>query len=238
MPHPHTAHLRVCLLGIPSTAILRLSRGLPIAPQDIVLKRLAAFWQECGGYSVTEVTTILTALTILSGVAAPAVTTYVEDAKLVRASGDVRTIAISLVRLINDVGPERNREGGWATYDLLVGAGLTPAISSASGRGWASTGAKVGTLDDHLIVNAPEYPARQPRAQFGWRGAYIQDPVAADPWGQRYAVNIAAMKSAAFDTVTLSAGPDGVVESVFERDGLPTAGDDVSSMVSSAGIGR
>jgi hypothetical protein len=187
---------------------------------------------------VTEVTTILTALTLLSGVAAPAVTTYLEDAQLVRARGDVRTIALSLVRLMNDVGPERSREDGWATYDLLVGAGLTPATSAASSRAWAATGAKVGRLDDHLIVNTPDYSVRQPRTQYGWRGAYIQDPVGADPWGQRYAVNVAAMKSRAFDTVVLSAGLDGVVESAFERDGLPTAGDDIVSIVSSAGWGR
>jgi hypothetical protein len=187
---------------------------------------------------VTEVTTILTALTLLSGVAAPAITTYLEDAQQVRARGDVRTIAISLVRLMNDVGPERSRDDGWATYDLLVGAGLTPATDGALSRGWASIGAKVGSLDDHLIVNTPDYSVRQPRMQFGWRGAYIQDPVGADPWGQRYAVNVAAMKSRAFDTVAISAGPDGVVESAFERDGLPTAGDDIVSIVSSAGLGR
>jgi hypothetical protein len=193
--------------------------------------RSTAFWRAPWGYSVTEVTTILTALTILSGVAAPAVTTYLEDAQLVRARSDVRTIAISLIRLMNDVGPERTRENGWATFDLLTGAGLVPATNTASTRRWASRGANVGSLDDQLISNGPEYSVRQPRAQFGWRGAYIQDPVAADPWGQRYAVNIAAMKSAVYDTVALSAGPDGIVDSAFERDGLPTAGDDIVSMV-------
>lgn len=211
---------------------------MPIAfPQAIVFIRSTAFWRACRGYSVTEVTTILTALTILSGVAAPAVTTYVEDAKLVRARGDVRTIAISLVRLMSDVGPERVRNGGWATYDLLVGDGLAPSTSGDT-RWTTPSGAQVGRLDDHLITNAPAYQVRQGRAQFGWRGAYIQDPVAADPWGQRYAVNVAAMKSPVFDTVTLSAGADGIVESAFERDGLPTAGDDIASMVSSAGMGR
>jgi len=199
--------------------------------------RPTAFWRACRGYSVTEVTTILTALTILSGVAAPAVTTYLEDAQLVRARGDVRTISLGLVRLMNDVGPERSRQGGWVTYDLLVGDGLIPATHTSS-RNWASTGATVGRLDDQLIVNGAGYSTRQPRAQFGWRGAYIQDPVAADPWGHRYAVNVAAMKSPVFDTVALSAGPDGVIESAFERDGLPTAGDDIASMVSSAGVGR
>jgi hypothetical protein len=206
--------------------------------EKIVLIRSLACWRACRGYSVTEVTTILTALTILSGVAAPAVTTYIEDAKLVRARGDVRTIAISLVRLMNDVGPERAREGGWSTYDLLVGEGLAPSTGSADTRSWATAaGAKVGRLDDHLITNAPQYQVRQGRAQFGWRGAYIQDPVAADPWGQRYAVNVAAMASPAFDTVTLSAGADGTVESAFARDGLLAAGDDITSMVSS-GMGR
>jgi hypothetical protein len=187
---------------------------------------------------VTEVTTILTALTVLSGVAAPAVTTYLEDAKLVRARSDVRTISISLVRLMSDVGPERNREHGWATYDVLAGAGLIPATTGTPARGWAAAGATVGSLDDHLLTNAPQYPAQRPRAQPGWRGAYLQDRVTADPWGQRYAVNVAAMKSPAFDTVTLSPGPDGIVESAFERDGLPTAGDDIVAMVSSAGLGR
>jgi hypothetical protein len=187
---------------------------------------------------VTEVTTLLTALTLLSGVAAPAVTTYLEDAQLVRARADVRTIAISLVRLMNDVGPERGREGGWATFDLLVGAGLAPATSRVSSQPWASSGAMVGRLDDQLIVNTPEYSVRLPRTLFGWRGAYLQDPVAADPWGQRYAVNVAAMKSRAFDTVTLSAGPDGIVQSAFERDGLPTSQDDIISVVSSSGLGR
>jgi hypothetical protein len=218
--------------------IAALARRADLSGQEIVRMRSTASWRACRGYSVTEVTTILTALTLLSGVAAPAVTTYLEDAQLVRARGDVRTIAISLVRLMNDVGPERSRDDGWATYDLLVGAGVTPAAANASSRDWVSSGAAVGTLDDHLIVNTPDYSVRQPRTQFGWRGAYIQDPVGADPWGQRYAVNVAAMKSRAFDTVALSAGPDGVVESAFERDGLPTAGDDIVSMVSSAGFGR
>ena len=218
--------------------IAALARACRLLRQTTVLIGSKAFWRAARGFSVTEVTTILTALTILSGVAAPAVTNYIEDAKLVRARGDVRTIAISLVRLIHDVGPERTRQDGWATYDLLVGQGLVPATAAAS-RKWAvPAGANVGRLDDQLITNTAEYSVRQGRSPFGWRGAYIQDPVAADPWGQRYAVNVAAMKSAAFDTVALSAGANGMVESAFERDGLPTAGDDIASMVSSAGMGR
>ena len=46
------------------------------------------------------------------------------------------------------------------------------------------------------------------------------------------------MRSHRFDTVILSAGPDGIVESAFERDGLPSTGDDIVAVVSSAGMGR
>jgi hypothetical protein len=205
-----------------------------------VLIRSLSSWRASCGFTATEVTTVLTAITILSGVAAPAVNNYVEDAKLIRARSDVRTISISLVRLFSDVGVQRARESGWASYDLLVGAGLAPMTDTPAARRWGPSGsaAGVGTLDDQLVTNGAKYSPREARSQFGWRGAYLQDPVTADPWGQRYAVNVAAMKSHAFDTVTLSAGPDGIVQSPFERDGLPTIGDDIVSVVSSSGIGR
>src|SRR5687768_2818530 len=182
------------------------------------------FWRDGRGFSVTEVTTILTALSILSGAAAPAVSDYVEEAKLIRARSDVRTIGISLVRLFSDVGGERDIEGGWGGYDLLVGGGAAPGAGTAAAVSWSAVGGpRVGLLDDHLISNGPGYTARRATHRSGWRGAYLQDPVSADPWGHRYAVNVSTLKSRYLDTVVLSAGPDGVVDSPFERDGLPTA---------------
>lgn len=189
---------------------------------------------------MTEVTTILTAITILSGAAAPAVNDYVDQAKLVRARHDVRTLAVSLVRMFSDVGAERSLEGGWSSYKLLVGGGMAPAAGARGSEAWttASTAAVVGLLDDQLITNQPGYTRGHQGVQLGWRGAYLQDPVAADPWGNRYGVNIAAIQTKYDDTVVLSAGPDGVVDSPFESDGLPTAGDDIVSVVSAAGFGR
>ena len=99
---------------------------MPIALHEIVQTSLSAFWRACRGFSATEVTTILTAITILSGMAAPAVSDYVEDAKLVRARSDVRTIAVSLVRLLNDVGPSAHATGGWATTICWSGPGSHP----------------------------------------------------------------------------------------------------------------
>jgi hypothetical protein len=191
------------------------------------------------GFSTTEVATVLTALTLLSGAAAPAVSDYVEDAKLVRARSDVATIAVSLVRLFSDVGAAQARKVAWGRHDLLVGAGDAPAAASAAATGWTAdrTSDAIGHLDDHLVDNGAGYARRAPNATLGWRGAYLQQAVGPDPWGHRYAVNLAAMTSEQFDTVALSAGPDGRVDAPFERDGVRSGGDDLVAVVSS-GTGR
>jgi len=186
------------------------------------------------GFSVTEVTMILTVMSILSGAAAPAVNDYVEQAKLVRASHDVRTLSVSLARLFNDTAAEKGIEKGWGTYDLLVGAGAVPRVDGRGTEPWAApVGAAVGLLDDQLITNGAGYAIHRRSAASGWRGAYLEQAIGSDPWGQRYAVNMKATKTGGADVVVVSAGPDGVLESLFEVDGLPTRGDDVVSLVSS-----
>jgi hypothetical protein len=192
------------------------------------------------GFSAAEAMTILTAMTVLSGVAAPAMSGYLDDAKLVRAQHDVRTISASLIRLINDVGPERAIDGGWAQATLLVGAGATPHAGAPAAAGWSAEAVAEGVrlLDDHLVVNEAGYSVMRGSLRRGWRGAYLQDPVRSDPWGHRYGVNVGAMRSHYLDTAVLSAGPDGVVHSPFEHDGLPTTRDDIVALVASSGLGQ
>ncbi len=192
------------------------------------------------GFSAAEAMTILTAMTVLSGVAAPAMSGYLDDAKLVRAQHDVRTISASVIRLFNDVGPERSIDGGWARATLLIGAGEAPRAGAPAAAGWSLQRAAEGVrlLDDHLVVNEAGYSVMSGSFRRGWRGAYLQDPVRADPWGYRYAVNVGAMRSQISDTVVLSAGPDGVVHSPFEHDGLPTTRDDIVASVASSGLGH
>ncbi len=182
---------------------------------------------------------MLTAMTVLSTAAAPAISDYVEDAKLVRAAHDTRTIGVSLVRLFSDVGQAFDTKHRWGNYDLLVGNGGIPVVLPDGSREWATpVGGAVGLLDDQLTSNAAGYPRMAGGFVRGWRGAYLESSVHSDPWGQRYAVNVKAMHSAGADTVVISAGPDGVVQSQFLADGLPTAGDDILALVSSTGIAR
>lgn len=186
------------------------------------------------GFSLTEVATILTALSVLTGAAAPAVTDYLAEARLVRARSDVRTLNLTLARLIDHTRAERDIDGGWGTYALLVGGGAVPPAHSAASQLWSvQAGRHVGLLDEQLIDNEPGYAVAETRQAAGWRGAYLEDRVAADPWGFRYAVNVGVLKTHNADVVVLSAGPDGVVHSLFESDGLPARGDDMASLVAS-----
>lgn len=193
----------------------------------------------CGmrGFSVAEVLTILTAFTILGGLTAPAIYDYFEDARLIRARHDTSTIAVSLVRLVHDVGSEGGRPKGWASYDLLVGGGLAPAAVEDETFTWTIPASVrgVGFIDDQLIRNSAEYSPRRTSSAIGWRGPYVQKTVDADPWGHRYAVNLRALRTTGSDTFVLSAGPDGIVTTPFDSDGLLGIGDDVVALVSSAG---
>ena len=181
---------------------------------------------------------MLTVMSIFGAVATPSVDDYLAQARLVRVNNDVRTIATSMVRLFNDVGAERRLPKGWASYDLLVGPGGLPQSADASAEEWTKADdATVGHLDHHLIHNGAGY-ATPAAPGLGWRGAYLQQPVSTDPWGARFAVNVRAMHTPYADTVVLSAGPNGVIESPFERDGLPTSGDDVVGLIASSGLAR
>ena len=203
-----------------------------------VRKSLARYLRDARGFSVNEAAAVLTVTTMLSSVAAPAISNYVDDARLVRGRHDARAIATATVRLMTDVGPDRNRPGGWATFALLIGPGDVPVAATREAAPWTvpSTARTVSLLDGHLNTNGPGYATGADVGPNGWRGAYLQDPIASDPWGHRYAINVQAMHGSALDTIVLSSGPDGIVASPFERDGLPTQGDDVTAHVASNGL--
>jgi hypothetical protein len=178
---------------------------------------------------------------LLTGSAAPAITESIELAKGIRAQHDVDTIGTGLVRLFNDVGYHPARPGHWAAYDVLVGAGPPPMPAGSAGvDAWlaAAGRAGVGQLDDHLISNAAAYLPSRHGGSPGWRGAYLQKPIGADPWGHRYATNVAVMRRREADLLVVSAGQDGRLETNFEADGLRTPGDDIVMLVLSGGVGR
>lgn len=143
-------------------------------------------------------------------------------------------------------------------------------------------GGTVDTLVNHLAQNTPAEAAgnkyRDPtdvtvnapggnnvdfarssssgfNAPYAWRGAYLRAPVDSDPWGNRYAVNVAFLDPAPtaniaggagvitagwtfaayqrLDVFVLSAGSDEEIDTRSAQDGAVPGDDDVLALVSS-----
>lgn len=194
------------------------------------------------GFTLIELTVVLAVIVTLALVLTPSVTNYLSDARSARAHSDTGTIAAAIVQFNRDTGfyPtwSQSLNGGPGTaanrVDLLVSAGNIPATVQASL--W-TTGVSLG-LADVLTFNTPGYTTRTAAAAFGWNGPYLS-AIRADPWNNRYAVNIGlvdpttgsftssgAPKSAVW---VLSPGANGLLETPFSQPATTAVltGDDI-----------
>jgi type II secretory pathway pseudopilin PulG len=187
------------------------------------------------GLSLTEVTIMLSVLSVMTAVLSPSIGDYVEDARRVKASGDVQVLASTFARFAFDVTRDPGLTGGWASAELLVGPGDAPIAGDGGDAAWtdAVDGRRVSPLEDHLMVNTPGYGTRESGPRYvaaGWRGAYLSG-LTPDPWGHRYAINVKTMTGGQADTLVLSPGPNGLVETHFDADGLRPGGDDIIAVI-------
>jgi type II secretory pathway pseudopilin PulG len=107
----------------------------------------------------------------------------------------------------------------------------TPSNTSANAYRTATNMSVVSQFDpdDGATFNSPH----------GWRGAYLPGPIGADPWGNRYAVNVeylarglgAGPSGNVNDVFVISAGSNGLIETRYDIDGA-SSGNDVIYVVS------
>lgn len=189
------------------------------------------------GLSLVELAMTLAVTAILSGVAVPAVQDYVDEARVTRAVQDTHAIATAVARFTSDVIGQHANVRAWELFDVLVGAGAIPAVGANGDAAWVAPAesAEVGSLDEQLVTNGPNYsssPRRQAGGIRGWHGPYLEAGVGPDPWGNRYAINVQALSNGASCTVVVSAGPNGLIETTFEGAVILAGGDDVAALVS------
>jgi hypothetical protein len=149
--------------------------------------------------------------------------------------------------------------------DLLVSDGKIPAVyipRTAGSPDWntAVNDSTVQKLEYFLVTNTPSnVSANAYRTAIGmsvagqfdpdeggsfnsshaWRGAYLPGPIGADPWGNRYAVNVeylarglgAGPSGHVNDVIVISAGNNGLIETRYDTDGASN-GNDVFYVVS------
>jgi type II secretory pathway pseudopilin PulG len=173
------------------------------------------------GLSLVEVSIVLLVLMLLTGVLAPSIGDFVDDAKWVKAKEDCEAIGLTVARLVRDVGPcvkfdgagpctKANRvdllfSDGPDVTPAMLGGDATTGVSSpelASALNWDSDGTRGDAMSAQFVDNVPGYAgpdgsAAGPFFGTGWRGAYLSPPIGPDPWGRRYLVNTAFLAAAA-----------------------------------------
>jgi hypothetical protein len=194
------------------------------------------------GFSATEIATIIAAASLLTAAVKPAVSDYVANAKSVKASHDARAIATAFVRLAGDVTGAARQQAGLAQHSLLVSDGEVPDLGrggdpmwlmQSPGDGRASGSHRLGLLQEYLVGSQDAGW----RAPIGWRGPYIDETITADPWNHRYGVNVETFfRAGRNETIVLSAGPNGLVETPFAHRGARAGGDDIVALVSAGGF--
>jgi type II secretory pathway pseudopilin PulG len=139
-------------------------------------------------------------------------------------------------------------------------AGVADAASAAT-LNWGAAGStdrptSVQTFDQHLVTNADvAYTGVSftggggPRAGLGWRGAYVSGPIGLDPWGRKYQANTVWIGVATDsgvvvttneggseggftrDTIVITPGANGLVETGFALAASTAGGDDVTYVI-------
>lgn len=196
-------------------------------------RRWAAAWfAAAAGFSMVETSAVLAGTSLLTVSAAPQIQEYIETARKTKAAGDVRVLALSILRLSWNVGTIGRHQPTRPT--MLVGDGETPLATLPAAIRWTlkTDDGAVQSLGAHLVDNAAGYTA-EGGAAFRWRGPYLEG-LSADPWGWRYAVNVGLIKGTSGMAVfVISAGPNGEIETPYEMVGLKVGGDDLVGLIGS-----
>jgi prepilin-type N-terminal cleavage/methylation domain-containing protein len=184
------------------------------------------------GFTLIEVIVAIAVVAILAGMITPSIIKHMDDSKRARALNDCHVIGSAIGSFYKDLGRMPTMDAAGATsVTLLVGTGNIPTLA-AGVTTWnsATTVATCDLLSNHLSANSPKsqtanmYPTTTsaPGSELVWRGPY-QPSIPADPWGNRYAVNIGNMTSAYPVVWVISPGPDGIIQTSFNP-AAPAAG--------------
>ena len=188
------------------------------------------------GFTLVEVIVVLAVVLLLSGIAVPLISGYVDDSKRARAASEVKLLAGALASFYKDVGIYPTRDAAGRNNRLLcliTGLDQPPQTRLTRGhafQSWASNSTRGDLLDNHLLRNQPggtpgaAYPIT---GSDKWRGPYLAGPAPLDPWGRPYYINVMGSYNANatnyFRVYVLSAGPDGDLDTRH----LATINDDV-----------
>ncbi len=160
------------------------------------------------GFTLIEVLVVAGIVAILAGILVPLILKEIDESRISRAYGDIRSISAAMLVFKKDTGMWPDMDNNCQrTVTLLRGVGNMP--QDASNKGFVNT--VESTYNDHLVQTSGCYN--------NWKGAYIAW-VTADPWGNSYITNADAFRIDSGPIWILSAGPDGIVDTPSTGDML------------------
>lgn len=212
-----------------------------------MVRRLTA----ADGVTLVEATIVLMISALLVAAAAPVTSRTLDRGRLTRAISDTQAIRSAIDNLVTEFtafSPFRFTSTGLIGGDkieILVSDGDIPAINgtlAGTDLNWddpvicCGTEPDVAFLEAHLSLNSNLGGAGSyATGTTGWRGAYINAPVDPDPWGNRYAVNVAFLEPAgtADDVFVMSAGPDEEIDTEYDftTGGARPGDDDIINVI-------
>jgi type II secretory pathway pseudopilin PulG len=210
--------------------------------------------------SLIEAVMVIAIAAIISSMAIVASMDKVEDARMTRAIADTEMIGIAIHGFMNDTGFAPAFKAGTATgpsdeiFLVLESGGTTPPENSEAATPllWPMDETDRDLLENQLVKNKPNtdgmpYPRigeiSYARTR-GWNGPYVPTMPSADPWGNKYLVNVQLLtpkgvRDAAADlslgvgqrpaAFVISAGPNRLLDTVFLQvaDSFVVGGDDL-----------
>ncbi|MEO6593771.1 MAG: type II secretion system protein GspG [Planctomycetota bacterium] len=197
------------------------------------------------GFTLVEVIVVLSVVLLLTGIAVPMLSGYMEDGRRAKAEAEVKVVATAVSSFYKDVGtyPTRNSAGTTNTmYSLFTGPTMPTTNPWAGGHQWITWGMSANRgdlLNNQMLTNTPQGAAGAAYPTTGtnrWRGPYLAGSSPLDPWGRPYVINVI---SGFFSNATnykrlfvMSAGPNGRIETTATATAATDlGGDDIGLII-------
>ena len=207
------------------------------------------------GLTLIETTLVLVATAVLVAALTPAAAAALTDARIAAATTYATSLATAINNFVTDNGfPEfkvdGDGKGGDDVVRMLVSDGDIPDqcnVSLTDGCGAPTTGflpekswlrpvqpdsdgatvfTYVDFFDRHLVMDMPGNHINNQYVT-SWRGSYINGPISADPWGNRYMFSAQNMNLFPQTSNVLSAGPDEAIDTTWDTATMNANGDDI-----------
>lgn len=197
------------------------------------------------GFTLVEVIVVLAVVLLLTGIAIPMISGYMDDGRRARAQAETKVLAAALTSFNNDLGvyPARSSAGVNNTMKVLITGPTVPTsnpyTASHQWATWALSSANGDLMDNHMLLNTPggatggAYPTT---GSSKWRGPYLAGPSPLDPWGRPYIVTVISAYSTNATNYkriyVLSAGPNGTIDTGSTATATTdVAGDDIGVII-------